>query len=93
MSVLFLPPYCRRGEAKKVLPKQHFLLSWGLCEEDVIQLICCALIHGRGAVGIGQGQLIDSEVVYFKKKLKSVFVRADIRTKGCRYVETVYNNE
>ena len=33
------------------------------------------------------------KVVYFKKKLKSVFVRDDIRTKGCRYVETVYNNE
>ena len=37
--------------------------------------------------------MIDSEVAYFKKKLKSVFVRDDIRTKGCRYVETVYNNE
>jgi hypothetical protein len=36
---------------------------------------------------------LSSEVVYFKKKLKSVFVRDDIRTKGCRYVETVYNNE
>ena len=55
--------------------------------------VSVALTYYAKIIVVGQGQLIDSEVVYFKKKLKSVFVRADIRTKGCRYVETVYNNE
>ena len=49
MPVLSLPPYyCRRTE-KKCCQSSTFLLSQGLCEEDVIQLICCALIHGGGA--------------------------------------------
>ena len=47
---LFCP--CRRRTEKKCCRSSTFLLSWGLCEENVIQLICCALIHGRGAVGV-----------------------------------------
>lgn len=52
VPVLSLPPYCRHRTKKKVPPKQHFFAILGLCEEDIVYLGGCLLIHGRGAVGV-----------------------------------------